>query len=221
MGCMPDGRAATGSACNHSRGVAVDATTELSDDELMARFAVGDTRAARLLAIRHTPRVLSLSYRVLGDYSEAEDVVQEAMLRLWQIAGDWRPGVARVSTWLYRVAMNLSLDRLRQRKRQMGYSSGEDANGATVDVNEVRDSAAGAEQKLLDADRANALHGALAALPERSRVAVTLRHLEQLSNPEIADIMGTSVEAVESLTARGRRILAKRLLKQKEEIGFV
>ncbi len=221
MGCMPDGRAATGSACNHPRGVAVDATTELSDDELMARFAVGDTRAARLLAIRHTPRVLSLSYRVLGDYSEAEDVVQESMLRLWQIAGDWRPGVARVSTWLYRVATNLSLDRLRQRKRQMGYSSGEDANGATVDVNEIRDSAAGAEQKLLDADRANALHGALAALPERSRVAVTLRHLEQLSNPEIADIMGTSVEAVESLTARGRRILAKRLLKQKGEIGFV
>lgn len=221
MGCMPDDRTATGSACNHSRGVAVDATTELSDDELMARFAVGDTRAARLLAIRHTPRVFSLSYRVLGDYSEAEDVVQEAMLRLWQIAGDWRPGVARVSTWLYRVATNLSLDRLRQRKRQMGYSSGEDANGATVDVNEVRDSAAGAEQKLLDADRANALHAALAALPERSRVAVTLRHLEQLSNPEIADIMGTSVEAVESLTARGRRTLAKRLLKQKEEIGFV
>ena len=221
MGCTPDGRAATGSACNHSRGVAVDATTELSDDELMARFAVGDTRAARLLAIRHTPRVLSLSYRVLGDYSEAEDIVQEAMLRLWQIAGDWRPGVARVSTWLYRVATNLSLDRLRQRKRQMGCSSGEDAIGATVDVNEIRDSAAGAEQKLLDADRANALHGALAALPERSRVAVTLRHLEQLSNPEIADIMGTSVEAVESLTARGRRILARRLLKQKGEIGFV
>ena len=220
MGCMPDDCAATGSACNHSRGVAVNATTELSDDELMARFAVGDIGAARLLATRHTPRVLSLSYRVLGDYSEAEDVVQEAMLRLWQIAGDWRPGVARVSTWLYRVATNLSLDRLRQRKRHMRYSSGEDTNGATVDVNEIRDNAAGPEQKLLDADRAKALHAALATLPERCRVAVTLRHLEQLSNPEIADIMGTSVEAVESLTARGRRTLAKRLLGQREEIGF-
>lgn len=217
---MPDDCATTVPACDHSRGVAVDATTDLSDDDLMARFAIGDTCAARQLAVRHTPRVLSVSYRVLGDYSEAEDVAQEAMLRLWQMASDWRPGVARVSTWLYRVATNLSLDRLRQRKRRLRYSSGEDRSNTATDVNEIADVSASAEQKLLETDRANALHGALATLPERCRVAVTLRHIEQLSNPEIADILNTSVEAVESLTARGRRSLAKQLLKQKEEIGL-
>ena len=198
----------------------MDAATDLSDDDLMARFAVGDTYAARQLAHRHTPRVLSVSYRLLGDYSEAEDVAQEAMLRLWQMAGDWRPGVARVSTWLYRVATNLSLDRLRHRKRRLRYSSGEDLGNKAVDINEIEDNSAGAEQKLMETDRANALHVALATLPERCRVAVTLRHIEQLSNPEIADILNTSVEAVESLTARGRRSLASQLLKQKDEIGL-
>ncbi len=217
---MPDDCSTTVPACDHFRGMAVDAATDLSDDDLMARFAAGDSYAARQLAIRHTPRVLSVSYRVLGDYSEAEDVAQEAMLRLWQMAGDWRPGVARVSTWLFRVATNLSLDRLRQRRRRLRHFSGEDRSNTANDVNEIEDNSTGAEQKLLETDRANALHAALANLPERSRAAVILRHIEQLSNPEIAEILNTSVEAVESLTARGRRSLAKQLLEQREEIGL-
>ncbi len=198
----------------------MDVMTELSDDDLMVRLATGDMGAARQLALRHTSRVLSMSYRVLGDHGEAEDVAQEAMLRLWQIAGDWRPGVSRVSTWLYRVGMNLSLDRLRQRKRQSGVTNGERITHAEVDVNEIKDMSPGVEQRLQETDRAKALHEALAELPERSRIAVTLRHLEQLSNPEIAEIMDTSVEAVESLTARGRRALASRLLKHKESLGL-
>ena len=159
------------------------------------------------------PRVHSLAFRVLGDHGEAEDVTQEAMLRLWRTAPDWRPGEARISTWLYRVASNLCTDRLRRnRRRQTGPER--------VEAEEIRDDKPGVEERLMKAERAAALRAALAELPARCRIAVSLRHLQQLSNPEIAEIMDTSVEAVESLTARAKRMLAARLLDRREDLGL-
>ena len=96
--------------------MAFDAADETSDDALMVLFANGDPQAAAILAYRHTPRVLALSVRLLGDQAEADDVAQDAMMRLWKIAPDWRQGEAKVSTWLYRVAHNLCTDRLRKRR---------------------------------------------------------------------------------------------------------
>ena len=94
-----------------------DAVKEEDDEVLLDRFARGDQAAARALAVRHTPRVLAVATRMLKDRTEAEDVAQEAMLRLWKIAPEWRQGEAKVSTWAYRVTANLCTDRLRQRKR--------------------------------------------------------------------------------------------------------
>ena len=85
----------------------LDADSEQTDEALLALYAGGNRAAARMLTIRLTPRVLSLAVRMLGDRGEAEDVAQEAMLRLWKIAPEWRAGEAQVSTWLYRVASNL------------------------------------------------------------------------------------------------------------------
>ncbi|PWE33831.1 RNA polymerase sigma factor [Maritimibacter sp. 55A14] len=186
-----------------------DALTELSDDVLMRRQAQGDGEAARVLTRRHAPRVLNLAWRMLGDRDEAEDVTQEAMLRLWRAASDWQPGRAQASTWLYRVASNLCTDRLRRRR------------GVALDaVPEPVDGAPSADQRLMAADRAAALQAALDGLPERQRVAVVLRHLEGLGNPEIAAVMETSVEAVESLLARGRKALAAKLAPDREELGL-
>ena len=89
-------------------------TGESDEDALMLRFAQGDQSAARDLAARRLPAVFALARRMLRDDAEAEDVAQEAMLRLWKIAPDWRPGEARVGTWLHRVALNLCYDRLRR-----------------------------------------------------------------------------------------------------------
>ncbi|MBC7180343.1 MAG: RNA polymerase subunit sigma, partial [Roseovarius sp.] len=75
-----------------------DAMEDLPDDALLARFAGGDAVAARLLTLRLTPRVMAHAYRLLGNRTEAEDVTQEALLRLWRQAPDWRPGEAKVST---------------------------------------------------------------------------------------------------------------------------
>mgnify|MGYP000271237850 FL=1 len=93
-----------------------DSLTELSDDALLALFANGDAGAARALTLRFTPRALAHAQRVLGDAAEAEDVAQEAMMRLWRMAPDWRAGEAQLGTWLYRVVANLCTDRLRKRR---------------------------------------------------------------------------------------------------------
>jgi RNA polymerase sigma factor (sigma-70 family) len=183
------------------------------DAALLAAYARGDPAAARLLADRHLPRLLSYASRLLhGDRAEAEDVAQEAMLRLWRIAPDWRDGGAQVATWLYRVATNLCTDRLRRRGRR--------ASVALEDAPEPEDDTPGVEARLIAGERMAAFQAALDALPERQRQAVVLRHIEGLSNPEIAQVMDTGLEAVESLTARGRRALALRLSGQRAELGL-
>lgn len=189
--------------------MAFDAQSDIPDDTLLVLYGNGDADAARVLAARLMPRVLSYATRVLRDPAEAEDVAQEAMLRLWRVAPEWRQGEAKVSTWLYRVVANLCTDRLRR--------------GRNVDIDSIaepEDDAPGAEARMQDAARLAALDGALQALPERQRQAVVLRHIEGLSNPEIADILEISTEAVESLTARGKRALALALAGRREELGY-
>ncbi len=179
----------------------------------MVLYANGDPAAARTLTLRLTPRILGYAARILGgDRAEAEDVAQEAMLRLWRVAPDWRQDEARVSTWAYRVVTNLCTDRLRRRVRRPAT--------ALDDAPEVASGAAGAVAGLIEADRMAALQTALSALPDRQRQAVVLRHIEGMSNPEIAAIMDLGVEAVESLTARGKRSLAALLSGQREALGY-
>ncbi len=182
---------------------------DISDAALLARYARGDLAAARILTARLGPRILGFSARMLSDAAEAEDVTQETMLRLWRIAPDWQDGQAQVSTWAFRVAANLCTDRLRKRR------------AVALDmVDEPPDDAPGAVATMIAADREAALQAALTALPDRQRQAVVLRHIEGLSNPEIAQIMDLGVEAVESLTARGKRALAARLSGRREELGY-
>ncbi|WP_206018286.1 RNA polymerase sigma factor [Roseovarius nitratireducens] len=190
----------------------LDASSDLSDEDLLDAFARGDRAAARVLTLRLTPRVLAHAGRLLGSRAEAEEVAQEAMLRLWRQAPDWRAGEARVTTWLYRVAANLCIDRQRR------------ARGGTVALDAVPeppDPAPDAPARMQDRARAEALQAALAQLPVRQRQAVVLRHIEGCANLEIAEIMDTTIEAVESLTTRGRRALTRALAARKEELGYV
>jgi RNA polymerase sigma-70 factor (ECF subfamily) len=189
--------------------MALDALSDVSDEALLVLFANGDPWAARALTLRLTPRVLGFAARMLSDRTEAEDVAQEAMLRLWRMAPDWQQGEAKVVTWLYRVASNLCLDRLR-RSRPRGLD----------EVAEPEDAAPGVVARLIEADRAMALDEALAALPDRQRQAVVLRHMEGLTNPEIAAVMDIGVEAVESLVARGKKGLTALLSGRRAELGY-
>ena len=194
------------------RDMQAEELAQAGDEVLLARYAAGDPAAARLLTARLVPRALGYAARLLGDGAEAEDVAQEAMLRLWRAAPGWRAGEAQVSTWLYRVVTNLCTDRMRARKRRPA--------AALDDAPEVPDGAQRAEAGMIEADRMAALQAALDALPERQRLAVVLRHIEGFGNPEIAAVMDIGVEAVESLTARGKRALAAILAGRREELGY-
>jgi RNA polymerase sigma-70 factor (ECF subfamily) len=192
--------------------MALDADRSVSDEALLIAYGNGDTGAARILLGRLTPLMLRYAVRLLGgDRAEAEDVAKEAMLRLWKVAGEWRQGEARVTSWLYRVTANLCTDRLRRRRWQ----------GPGLDqIAEPPDPAPAAAEAMTDTARREALDAALADLPERPRQAVVLRQFEGLANPEIAASMDIGVEAVESLTARGKRALAARLAGRREELGY-
>ncbi|MCC5956920.1 MAG: sigma-70 family RNA polymerase sigma factor [Natronohydrobacter sp.] len=175
---------------------------------LLGRVVAGDPSAAAALTDLIAPRVLRYAARMLGSREEAEDVTQEAMLRLWKIAPDWQAGLAEPSTWVFRVARNLCTDRLRRRRPMV------------PELPDLPDPALGQDARLMRAARARALEAALLNLPERQREAVILRHLEGLSNPEIAAILMVGVEAVESLTARGKRRLTAILAGEREALGY-
>lgn len=190
--------------------MAFDTSPDEDNDALLARFASGDQSAARALTNRLTPAVLSLARRMLGNEAEAEDIAQEAMLRLWKIAPDWEPGRAKASTWLYRVTQNLCTDRLRKKK-----------TASIDDAPEPLDDAPSAAQVIHETDRAKALNDAVANLPERQRIAVHLRYFQELPNGEVAHAMEISVEAVESLLGRAKRALAQRLLTKQDQLGLM
>ena len=190
-----------------------DTLAEVTDDTLLVLYANGDRAASRALTARLAPRLFGYAIRLLADRAEAEDVVQEAMLRLWKMAPSWRPGEAQVSTWSYRVVTNLCTDLRRARVRRPAV--------ALDDAPEVADAGRGAVAGMIEADRFAALQTALNQLPDRQRQAVVLRHIEGLTNPEIGQIMEIGVEAVESLTARGKRALTAILAGRKQELGYL
>jgi RNA polymerase sigma-70 factor (ECF subfamily) len=170
-----------------------------SDEDLMFRIATGDEPAFRVLARRYAPLALRLARRVMGNSADAEEIVQEALLRLWVNAPRWRP-VASFRTWFYRVVINLCLNR----KRRAPFLPIEDVSDP---VDPTPDAAASIERR--ESDRAVA--AAIAELPERQRAAIALTYHEGLSNAVSAAALGTSVSAVETLLVRAKRTLRQRL----------
>ena len=180
-----------------------------ADHALLAAFADGDRKAAQQLTEKLMPKIYAHAYYRLGNTSDAEDVTQEAFLKLWKVAPNWKQDKAQVSTWLYRVVSNLCKDRYRKTTLE-----------GTASTEEPTDEATSPTYRLEEQYRQKALYAAMSALPEGQRLAVQLRHIDELTNPQIAEIMGVSVEAIESLVARGKRKLTKILQSHKSELGY-
>ncbi len=166
----------------------------------MQRVGRGDGEACRILVEPHLVRVVALAAHVLGSATEAEDVAQEVFARVWTSAASWRPGAARFTTWLHRVALNLCLDRLARRR-----------DAPLDDAPEPVDPRPTPADRLEEAEVTRVVAREVAALPERQRIALALCHWHGLRNDEAAEIMQITVEALESLLARARRTLRERL----------
>src|SRR6185436_5560012 len=157
-----------------------------ADHDLMARAAKGDERAFRTLAERHAGAALRLARRILGNEAMAEDVVQDALLRVWINAPRWRPEAA-FRTWLYRIVANLGLNARRR------------APDLPLDAAaQVTDAGPAADEQLEVDERDRRLASAVGALPERQRAAVVLTYQEGLSNADVAEVLETSVSGVET-----------------------
>lgn len=170
-----------------------------SDEALMARVARGDQPAFRALAHRHLPGMVGIARRILGNAADAEDVAQEAMLRVWTHAPRWQP-LAAFKTWLTRVVVNLCLDR----KRRAAWVNLEAAD-------EIVDPSVGAAEQVEIDERERLVQRAIGNLPDRQRAAIVLTYSEGLSNAQVADILDTSVSAVETLLVRGKQNLRRAL----------
>ncbi len=164
-----------------------------ADPIRISRAAAGDAGAWAALVTQHLPAVTRCAAYMLGDAAEAEDVAQETFLRLHRKLASWEGGEDGLSSWLHRVAVNLSIDRHRRPAKPASLS----------DVGDVADPA-GLDGPL---DRKRHVEAALAALPERQRAALVLVHYQGFSGREAAAALDVSVEARESLLARARRTL--------------
>lgn len=174
-----------------------------ADETLLRRIAGGDAPAFRQLTARHAPRVLALARRMLGDGAEAEDIVQEVFVRLWQHAGQWQPGRAQLATWLHRVTVNLCLNHLQRVRNRT----------EPLDVKALESTAApdSVEGDVSDAERRRLVRTALTQLPARQRAVVALFYIAGASTAEAAAALDLSVKATESLLVRARRSLRERL----------
>jgi len=178
------------------------------DEALMRRVAAGDHPAFQALARRHFHRTLLLAERMMGRRVDAEEIAQETFLRIWQHAGRWRPSLGKLNTWLYRVTVNLCLDRLR-RPRDLHLDLMEDAEDPGVDT----------ERQVAAQEMSRRVAAAVAELPGRQRAALVLCYHQELTNAEAAEVLAISVWALEALLVRARRTLRSKLKTLGEDLG--
>ncbi len=170
------------------------------DDALMARLAMRDSDAFRYVIAHHAQAAHRIAWRMLGEATEAEDVVQEALLKLWQQADKWIAGGQGIAPWLARVTTNLCIDRIRRIRPVTG-----------VDLPERIDETPGAHASLNDERIRAVTHEALLDLPERQRAAIVLTYYEDLPNSHAAEALEMKIKAFESLLLRARKALRGKL----------
>ncbi len=178
-----------------------------TDDDLVRRAADGDSAAWDMLVARHLASVVSFAWYRLKDRSEAEDIAQETLLRFSKKALDWEPGGAKVRTWLYRVAGNLCIDRLRARRPEDPIETVEETG--VIDI-----------QPHLDGqlDTRRSVHKALRELPHRQKTMLILVYYQGHPGKEAVAILTLSEHAAESLLARARRAMRTALEHSREDL---
>ena len=183
--------------------------SQIEDEALILRIGDGDRTAYKMLMDRHLRMNLAFATRLLGNAHEAEEVMQEAFIRVWKHAARWDPSRnTRFTTWFYRIVMNLCLDAKRKRRPAVDLSEALEVAGDEKPADGV----------LEEKQRSGRVAEALERLPDRQKSAVVLCYLQGKSNKEAAEILEVSVNALEALLVRGRRKLAEILSQEKKDL---
>ena len=193
----------------HSIGIPASITstwTGQDDTELIVASKAGDQDAFAQLVQRHQRRVFNLVFRMLQQYEEANEVTQETFLAAWQGLPSFR-GDARFSTWLYRIAYNCSLKQLEQRKRDIALQVAVQAEQSLQQ--ESCDERAEAEMEAHE--RQVLVREHLSMLPAKYRVVLVLRHLQELTYEEMAEILTMPIGTIKTHLFRARNLLKERL----------
>ncbi len=180
---------------------------DISDEQLVSRICEGDKTAFAHLVERHGLRFRAIALRTCGDLAVAEEMVQEAFVKLWTKPTAFNADKARFTTWFHRVVVNRCLDEVRRKKP--------DALPEGFDVADDRRSA---DEAMAESDSGALLRLALSKMPDRQRQALTLSYLDGYSNQEAADIMDLNIKAFESLLVRARAKMREELQAEKADL---
>ncbi len=186
---------------------AAEPRSDETDEELLAEIAAGNRRAFKQLADRHTARLLRLAWRYAGQAANAEDIVQEALVRIWQRAGQWDGVRGAGKSWIDRIVINLCFDQGRRLVPAVGVEALDGHPDQQIDPH-TEFSGKQLQQAIIDA-----IH----TLPDRQRAALSLCFGRETDCAEGARILGLSISAMESLLQRGRRSVRRQLT----TLGFI
>jgi len=196
----------------------LDEPDEKSNEDLMGSVRLGNRHAFEVLINRHQRSVLNFIFRFLGNRADAEDLTQEVFLRVWKAAGTYKPD-AKFTTWLYRIATNLCINRQHaiRIRRLFVQSHIQEQIQNSKDSSIIGESAGilSPEERLIDSEQSVRLLNALNELPTSQRVAIVLRIYDEMSYQEIAQIMDRSVSSVDSLLIRAKKNLHRKLVEKK------
>jgi RNA polymerase sigma-70 factor, ECF subfamily len=179
------------------------------DKEFLVRLRAGDKTVFSELLVLHSDRILNTCYRFLLSREDAEDISQEVFIEIFQSIKSFR-GDSQLSTWIYRIAVTKCLDEIKRRKRKKRITS----LGKMLHLDDVAGFIGGgspADKPIHEVERMKEVEQALNKLPDSQRIAFTLSRIEGYSNSEIADIMKTTIIAVESLIYRAKKNITTEL----------
>lgn len=186
-----------------------------TDHELLAAIASGDEAAFQEIVTRYRNQIVNFLYRMLNDYDKAVDLSQETFLRIYTSASKYQATYS-FSTYIYRIASNLAISELRQRKRRQWVSIFSPFGGRDDDNDremELPDAQPLQDETMIDQERRKAVATAIQSLPEKYRLTLVLRDVEGLSYERITEITGLSEGTVKSRINRARNLLRDKLQK--------
>ena len=182
-----------------------------SDEKLILRFQEGDINAYNELVKRYKDRLLNFVLRYFNNVEQAEDVVQDTLIKLYTHASYYK-NIAKFSTWIFTIAKNNALTELRKNKRKKTDSLWTD-DGQVIDINSKEESLDSKVQNEIAIDQLNKF---LDEIPENFRMAVVLRDFQELSYEEISKILEIPIGTIKSRINRGRIQLAEKMKHFKE-----